>query len=339
MSLRFEHIEKHHQNTVVVPSLSLSVAKGEITALHASIDARTHLLQLLNKKEVPESGEIYIEETPLSQRKGKYLSSLGMSLLDEGSYERMTVKETLTFYKRLFQSSKDPMEAAKLIHLDKNHKTKIKDLSFSEKRRVLLTKLIFQEPAVIVMEEPDQNIDIESKRILQHVLKQWKEEEKAVLLLMSNMESAITLADYSYRLTSQSLSLVEVKEAESEKTEQAEDTAAFSFSKIPTKIDDKMVLFDPPEIDYIESQEGKSIVYIKNEGFPCAFTLADLEQKLQSFGFFRCHRSYIVNLQKVREVITWTRNSYSLQLDDKNKSEIPLSKGKMEELKEMLGLK
>ena len=65
----------------------------------------------------------------------------------------------------------------------------------------------------------------------------------------------------------------------------------------------------------------------------------ELEERLLPYGFFRCHRSYIVNLQKVREVITWTRNSYSLVLDDRAKSNIPLSKGKMAELKEMIGLK
>ncbi|MDR0435024.1 MAG: LytTR family transcriptional regulator DNA-binding domain-containing protein [Gracilibacteraceae bacterium] len=37
---------------------------------------------------------------------------------------------------------------------------------------------------------------------------------------------------------------------------------------------------------------------------------------MKPYGFFRCHRSYIVNLQKVREIITWTRNSYGLILDD-----------------------
>jgi ABC-2 type transport system ATP-binding protein len=60
---------------------------------------------------------------------------------------------------------------------------------------------------------------------------------------------------------------------------------------------------------------------------------------LRSYGFFRCHRSYIVNLQKVREVVTFTRNSYSLVLDDARKSSVPLSKTKMAELKEMMGIK
>ena len=111
------------------------------------------------------------------------------------------------------------------------------------------------------------------------------------------------------------------------------------FEKIPTKVNEKIVLFDPPEIDYIESVDGQCFLHIKGESFPCNFTLNELEERLLLFGFFRCHRSYIVNLQKVREVITWTRNSYSLVLEDTEKSSVPLSKTKMADLKGMLGLK
>lgn len=338
MTLRFENVEKHHQNTRIVPPLSLTVPAGEITALHASIDARAHLLHLLEMRDASGTGEVYINDAPLRKQKGSYLPEVGISLMNEGYYERITVKSNMIFYKKLFQSDASYKEAAAFLHLEEKMEEKVQHMSFSEKRRLLLARLFFQDPSILVLEEPDQNIDIESKRILQQVLVKWKKEGKAVLLLMSNMESAITLADSVYKLTPQGISLVETKGEAAEKDEE-EEASAFSFSKIPTRVEEKIVLFDPPEIDYIESQEGKSILYVKNEGFPCSFTLVELEEKLHSFGFFRCHRSYIVNLQKVKEVITWTRNSYSLQLDDHKKSEIPLSKGKMEDLKKMLGLK
>ncbi|HLQ41008.1 MAG TPA: LytTR family DNA-binding domain-containing protein, partial [Tetragenococcus sp.] len=105
------------------------------------------------------------------------------------------------------------------------------------------------------------------------------------------------------------------------------------------KVNEKIILFDPPEIDYIESHAGQSNVCLNGEFFPTTFTLTELEEKLKPEGFFRCHRSYIVNLQKVKEVITWTRNSFSFILNDQSKSSIPLSKTKMTELKEMLDLK
>ncbi|WP_397469504.1 LytTR family DNA-binding domain-containing protein [Psychrobacillus sp.] len=43
------------------------------------------------------------------------------------------------------------------------------------------------------------------------------------------------------------------------------------------------------------------------------------EERLLPFGFFRSHQSYIVNSQKVREVITWTRNSSTLVFEDNEK--------------------
>src|SRR5699024_2657141 len=95
------------------------------------------------------------------------------------------------------------------------------------------------------------------------------------------------------------------------------------LEKIPTRVEEKIVLFDPPEIDYIESIQGKTYLYINNESYYCMFTLTELEERLVPFGFFRSHRSYIVNLQQVREVISWTRNSYSLVLDNKQKTTIP----------------
>ena len=158
------------------------------------------------------------------------------------------------------------------------------------------------------------------------------------------MESAVTAADEIFRLDENGLHAVHT-EADEDPDGDIENSSISTesilpvrFEKIPTKVNEKIVLFDPPEIDYIESNEGQSFLHIKGESFPSVSTLNELEARLLPFGFFRCHRSYIVNLQKVREVITWTRNSYSLVLDDAEKSTIPLSKTKMVELKELLGL-
>ena len=119
-----------------------------------------------------------------------------------------------------------------------------------------------------------------------------------------------------------------------------EDTAIhrpLRFEKIPAKVNEKIILFDPTEIVFVESNEGISHLHVDGEVFPCSITLNELSERLHPFGFFRCHRSYIVNLQKVREVITWTRNSYSLILEDSEKSSVPLSKGKLNELKNIIG--
>src|SRR5690606_19102824 len=135
------------------------------------------------------------------------------------------------------------------------------------------------------------------------------------------------------------LHLLDIADADDEPQLPGElEEANFNVQKIPTKKNDKVILFNPPEIDYIESINSSAIVHVAGETYTCAMTLAELEQRLQHYGLFRCHRSYIVNLQKVRELITWTKNSYSLRLTTGKDSVVPLSRTKLVELKELLNI-
>lgn len=84
----------------------------------------------------------------------------------------------------------------------------------------------------------------------------------------------------------------------------------------------------------IEGRDGNAVVYVSGEAYPCAMTLNQLESRLRTFGFFRCHRSYLVNLQQVREIEAWTKDSYILKLDDKTGSTVPLFRSNYMELKE-----
>ena len=65
-------------------------------------------------------------------------------------------------------------------------------------------------------------------------------------------------------------------------------------------------------------------------------TLQNAEDELSGHGFYRCHRSYIVNLHKVKEIITWSKNAYSVIIDNNEESKIPLSRAKYNEIQERL---
>ncbi|MBW8349792.1 LytTR family transcriptional regulator DNA-binding domain-containing protein [Bacillus sp. IITD106] len=342
MSLQFLSAERFINDMLIFPSFDLTVDHGNVVSIYSNVNVREELINILLGKTKLSKGEIRIEQNNLSEIHHK----LGFLFLNVELYERLSIEEMFIFIKRLYGTSASINEMLYIVQLENRRKVRIHKLSYSEKKRVQLACLLIQDPVVYIMEEPDQNLDIESKRILLNVLHHLQQLEKCTLVLTGNMESAITLASKAYRLDENGMHSIQIQnEADTQKdSTMIEDEKAtiehiqpVRFEKIPTKVNEKIVLFDPPEIDYIESSEGQSYLHIKGESFPCPFTLTDLEQRLNHFGFFRCHRSYIVNLQKVREVITWTRNSYSLVLDDSKKSMVPLSKSKMTELKEMLG--
>ncbi|MCG3087144.1 LytTR family transcriptional regulator DNA-binding domain-containing protein [Sporosarcina cyprini] len=337
MTLEFVNAEKRIHDSLIFPSFNLTVNKGQVVAVYSSVNVREQLIHLLLGKTLLSHGEIRFDENL------KQPSRTGFLFLHHGLYERLSIAEMLQFTKRLHGSKASLDDILRMVQLDGKRSVKIKQLSYSEKKRVQLACLLIQDPAIFVLEEPDQNIDLESKRIYLSTLQHLREAGKVVFILTGNLESAVTSADTVFQLDDNGLRSIQMKADEDEETADPSgavgSTQPVRFEKIPTKVNEKIVLFNPPEIDYIESNEGQTFLHIKGESFSCVFTLTELEERLLPFGFFRCHRSYIVNLQKVREVVTWTRNSYSLVLEDISKSTIPLSKSKMVELKEMLGLK
>lgn len=337
--LQMKAVAINKNDTVIFPEVNISMHSNSIVAIHSDVTIREVLMELLTGKLTNYSGEILINKQLISK---KMNDMVHLFRLEEQFYDRLTVKETLHFMLKMTDKQIAINDLVKKVKLEVNLNVKIYQLTYSEKKRLQLAIILLFNGPIFIFEEPDHNIDIESRIILVEIMNELKERDKVVCILTANMESAISFSDTVYRLTEDGLHEVALEDEEemNENVNEPPTTLAkpIRLEKIPTKIDDKIVLFDPLEIDYIESYEGIAHLYINGDSYPTTTTLQELEAKLIPFGFFRCHRSYIINLQKVREVITWTRNSYSLTLDDKGKTTIPLSKAKLSELKEMLGL-
>lgn len=64
-------------------------------------------------------------------------------------------------------------------------------------------RILMQESEVVIFEEPEVNVDLETKRVLHQFVEILQEKQKAVLILTTSTESAITIADTVYRLDEQ----------------------------------------------------------------------------------------------------------------------------------------
>lgn len=342
--LQIHQLQKRVQNSVLFPAIDLEINKGETVAIYCNSELGKKIIEILIGELPSSGGEVRFQKSANDRQ--AFFQLIGLSLQSDALYERFTSKEYLHFFKNLYDVQVDIDELLEKVGLIEKKNTRSIKLSYSEKKRLHFARAILHNPDFIIFEDPAQNLDIESTLILHQLISSLEAQGKAMFITTSNLENAISITNLVYRLDDSGLKKVEVtEELPVEETEFAEEeelvvetSSQIRLDKIPAKVDDKLILFDPTEIDFIESNSGVSNLNIKGETFPCTFTLNVLHDRLQPFGFFRCHRSYIVNLQKVREVITWTRNSYSLILDDKKKSSIPLSKGKLDELKNMIGI-
>ena len=113
-------------------------------------------------------------------------------------------------------------------------------------------------------------------------------------------------------------------------------------SKILLKAVGRMFLVDQKDICYASIEDGVITVVTAGgagmEGHSNCRTLEELLDSLDPGVFWRAHRSYVVNINRIREVVPWFKSSYQLRMDDKKQSEIPVSRAQTKRLRELFGL-
>ena len=103
--------------------------------------------------------------------------------------------------------------------------------------------------------------------------------------------------------------------------------------KIPLYRGETIIPTAPDRILFARSEEGEVVVHACDGRYRTRFTLNELEQKLSPSGFVRVHRSFLVNTNHVREVVPWFHGSFKLIMDDREKTEVPVSRYNVKDLK------
>jgi two-component system LytT family response regulator/two-component system response regulator LytT len=115
-----------------------------------------------------------------------------------------------------------------------------------------------------------------------------------------------------------------------------------SGSRVLIKAAGRLLLADPKDICYATIDDGVITVATSGhagmEGQSNCRTLEELFENLDSNLFWRAHRSFLVNINHIREVVPWFKSSYQLRMDDKKQTEIPVSRAQTRRLKELFNL-
>ena len=99
------------------------------------------------------------------------------------------------------------------------------------------------------------------------------------------------------------------------------------------------LIVDPHELIFATIDGGViTLVTTQLEGQSSYRTLEELQAALDSEIFWRAHRSFVVNINRIREVMPWFKSTYQLKMEDKKGSEVPVSRLQSRRLREMLNL-
>lgn len=109
--------------------------------------------------------------------------------------------------------------------------------------------------------------------------------------------------------------------------------------RVVLRLGERLLLVDQKDVCFASIEEGRITVVTKSlEGDSNVRTLEELADQLDPAQFWRAHRSYLVNLQHIREVMPWFKSSYKLRMDDRGATEIPVSRAQTRRLRELFNL-
>lgn len=146
--------------------------------------------------------------------------------------------------------------------------------------------------------------------------------EKAIQRVQRLLESADTTSQKLDRLV-----------------QMVEQRPAPQKGKLVVKTANRLLLVDSDDVIFASIEDGViSIVTREMEGESNYRTVEELQANLDPKVFWRVHRSYLVNVNHIKEVVPWFKSSYQLKMEDRKQTEIPVSRAQTRKLRELLNL-
>jgi two-component system, LytTR family, response regulator LytT len=130
-----------------------------------------------------------------------------------------------------------------------------------------------------------------------------------------------------------------IERAKTTQPEPVSPKPALQRSKLLVRSNQRNFIVDAQDVVYATIDDGLITVVASNlEGQSNYRTIEELQSNLDPDTFWRVHRSYLVNIHRIKEVIPWFKSSFQLRMDDKKQTEIPVSRVQTKRLRALLKL-
>jgi ABC-2 type transport system ATP-binding protein len=328
--IEIKHLQKIEAGRTILDLDEITIQPGEVSAIIGAADSGIDsLLNLLLGRSLPSSGSILINGKVPTRDRNELKEQTGFLFKDNALYQEQSAEKNLLFFANLYGLPKTrPYEILQEAGLADQAVNKVKDLSSGLARRLAFGRALLHQPEALILEQPFSYCDEQSIKVIQNLILKESQNRRAILILNQDDTHLKSLCSKIFVLKQGTIE--EIIEP------YADQTTDLPF-KIPVKLEGRVALLNPRDILYAEAHEGQALLITNETSYDSQFTLNELEDRLNGYGFFRAHRSYLVNLQYVKEIIPYSRNSFTLRLTDPNITEIPLSKYAATELRDLLG--
>jgi ABC-2 type transport system ATP-binding protein len=196
-AIEVENLTKRYGNLLAVNGISFTVRKGEVFAFLGPNGAgKSTTVEIIDMIRRPTSGKVRLLGMDVTKKKRAIVPRIGVLPQDFSSFDRITVRETLQYYSRLFSRANADIDGLiELVNLKDKAEEQYKNLSGGLQQRLGIAIALVNDPEVVFLDEPTTGLDPRARREVWEVLLGLKKQGKTIFLTTHYMEEAEILAD------------------------------------------------------------------------------------------------------------------------------------------------
>ncbi|UCE38433.1 MAG: ABC transporter ATP-binding protein [Thermoplasmata archaeon] len=195
-AIKVKNLVKIYGELHAVDDISFDVQMGEVFAFLGPNGAgKTTTVEIIETIRSPTSGEVDILGLDIKKNRKEIIQRIGVLPQEFSSFDRITTRETLQYFYRLFEGGRDIDELLKMVGLEDERDKWYMNLSGGLKQRLGIAVALVNDPEVVFLDEPTTGLDPRARRDTWEVIKTLKKEGKTIFLTTHYMEEAEALAD------------------------------------------------------------------------------------------------------------------------------------------------
>ncbi len=189
-------LAKQYGAVRAVDKLSFTVGVGEVFALLGPNGAgKTTTVEILEGYRSPDAGTVRVLGLDPIRQGQQLKQRIGMMLQQDGLYPGLKAREVLNLYARFYQRPADVDALLERVGLQTAAKTRCRQLSGGQKRRLALAVALVGRPSLVFLDEPTAGMDPQARLATWEIVRDLRREGATVLLTTHLMDEAERLAD------------------------------------------------------------------------------------------------------------------------------------------------
>jgi len=194
-------LRKNFDGRPAVDGVDLDVAPGEVFGFLGPNGAgKTTTIRMLTALIAPSAGDAWIDGLALGHQDSAIRQRVGVLTETPGLYERMTARENLTFFARLYRVPHDEIAQRieyylRRLDLWDRRDDRVGGFSKGMKQKVALARALLHQPPVVFLDEPTAGLDPESAVVVHEFIDQIRGEGRTIFLCTHNLDEAERLCD------------------------------------------------------------------------------------------------------------------------------------------------